>query len=146
MDRLVDTLREFGTGFAFVGRQVRFDVDGDEFFVDLLFHVTQLRYVVVELKTGPFRPEHTGQLGFYVELVEDRLRQPAHQPTVGILLCTGHNGTTVRYALRSTAAPMAVATFSYDELPADERSALPSEKLVVHALTRAVRAPERPER
>jgi predicted nuclease of restriction endonuclease-like (RecB) superfamily len=65
VDRIIDTLRELGEGFAFVGRQVHFDVDGDDFFVDLLFfHVEQLRYVVVELKTGKFKPEYLGQLGF----------------------------------------------------------------------------------
>lgn len=67
MARLQETLLELGSGFAFVGRQVRLDVDGEEFFVDLLlFHVVQLRYVVVELKVDKFRPEHAGQLQFYL--------------------------------------------------------------------------------
>ncbi|WP_338145554.1 PDDEXK nuclease domain-containing protein [Cryobacterium lactosi] len=79
MDRIVDTLRELGTGFAFVGRQVHFDVGGDDFYLDLLFfHVEQLRYVVIELKTGKFQPEHAGQLGFYISLVDDKLRRAAH--------------------------------------------------------------------
>lgn len=88
MDRLQDTLLEFGRGFAFVDRQVRFDIDGDEFFVDLLlFNVEQSRYVVVELKVGRFRHEYAGQLGFYVAMVDDELRRPAlHAPTVDILL------------------------------------------------------------
>ena len=87
VERIIETLGELGSGFSFVGRQVPFDVDGDEFFVDLLFlHVEQLRYVVVELKVGKFKPEYAGQLGFYVELVEDRLRRPAHGATVGLLL------------------------------------------------------------
>ncbi len=127
MDRLQDTLTEMGRGFAFVGRQVRFDIDGDEFFVDLLlFNVLQVRYVVVELKIGKFKPEYAGQLGFYVEMVDDELRQPhIHAPTVGILLCAGRNERVVRYALRAAAAPMAVATYTYDKLPAAERAALP---------------------
>ncbi|WP_288468534.1 PDDEXK nuclease domain-containing protein [uncultured Curtobacterium sp.] len=87
VDRIIDTLRELGEGFAFVGRQVHFDVDGDDFYVDLLFfHVEQLRYVVIELKTGKFRPEYLGQLGFYVALVDDRLRRTQHADTVGLLL------------------------------------------------------------
>jgi predicted nuclease of restriction endonuclease-like (RecB) superfamily len=139
MDRLVQTLREFGAGFAFVDRQVRFDVDGDEYVLDLLlFHVEQLRYVVVELKVGAFKPEYTGQLGFYVALVDDRRRREQHNRTVGILLCAGRNETTVRYALQSTAAPMAVATFTYDELPGEERAALPPEGVVARALAHAV--------
>ena len=80
MNRLQDTLLELGKGFAFVGRQVRFDVDGDEFFVDiLLFHTDLVRYVVVELKLGKFKPEYAGQLGFYVALVDDTMRRPTVQ-------------------------------------------------------------------
>ncbi len=87
VDRIVGTLAELGAGFAFVGRQVHFDVDGDDFYVDLLFfNIEQLRYVVIELKTTAFDPRDTGQLGFYVALVEDRLRREHHRPTVGILL------------------------------------------------------------
>lgn len=139
MDRLVATLREFGAGFAFVDRQRRFDVDGSEFVLDLLlFHVVQLRYVVVELKVGEFEPAYAGQLSFYVSLVEDRLRQPQHHPTVGILLCAGRNEAVVRYALRSAGAPMAVATYTYADLPDDERAALPPEGVVAHVLAQAV--------
>ncbi|RLP69455.1 DUF1016 domain-containing protein [Mycetocola manganoxydans] len=84
MDRIVETLRELGAGFAFVGRQVHFDVGGDDFYLDLLFfHVVQLRYVVVELKTGKFQPEYAGKLGFYIAVVDDKLRLATHNPTVG---------------------------------------------------------------
>ena len=132
MDRLQDTMLELGRGMAFVGRQVRLTVPDDhsdhvdEFYVDLLFfHVTQLRYVVVELKVGKFEPAHIGQLGTYVAIVDDQYRRPEiHAPTVGILLCTGKSGPTVRYALASTSAPVAVA--DYYGLPADARAALPS--------------------
>lgn len=85
MARLQETLLELGSGFAFVGRQVRLDVDGEEFFVDLLlFHVVQLRYVVVELKVDKFRPEHAGQLQFYVAVVDDTIRKAdIHAPPSG---------------------------------------------------------------
>jgi predicted nuclease of restriction endonuclease-like (RecB) superfamily len=133
VERIIETLGELGSGFSFVGRQVPFDVDGDEFFVDLLFfHVEQLRYVVVELKVGKFKPEYAGQLGFYVELVEDRLRRPAHGATVGLLLCTDKNDRVVRYALASSNQPIAIA--SYDLLPAAERAVLPSEADLSRAL------------
>ncbi len=110
MDRLQDTLLALGHGLAFVGRQVRFDVDGDELVLDLLlFHVEQLRYVVIELKIGRFESGYVGQLGTYVALVDDRLRRAdRHAPTVGILLCTSRNEQVVRYALSASTAPMAV--------------------------------------
>lgn len=136
MDRLQQTLTEFGHGYAFVGRQVRFDVDGDEFIVDmLLFNISQLRYVVIELKVGKFKPEYAGQIGFYVAMIDDLLRKPAiHAPTVGILLCTDKNEKVVRYALRAAAAPMAIATYTYDKLPADERAALPGVDILATAI------------
>jgi predicted nuclease of restriction endonuclease-like (RecB) superfamily len=135
MDRLVQTLRELGPGFAFLGRQVHFDVEGDDFYVDLLlFHTVQLRHVVLELKIGKFTPEHAGQLGFYVALVEDRMRLPQHQPTVGLLLCTDQNETVVRYALGATTSPLAVATYTYDTLPPAEKAALPSEAEMVRVV------------
>lgn len=125
MDRIQDTLMEFGRGMAFVGRQVRLDVGGDEFFLDLLlFHVQQLRYVVVELKVGKLEPAHMGQIGTYVAMVDGEVRDPAiHARTVGILLCTERNEATLGYALASTASPVAVAL--YEGLAPDERAALP---------------------
>lgn len=134
-DRIVETLRELGQGFAFVGKQVHFDVGGDDFFLDLLFfHVEQLRYVVVELKTGKFEPGFTGQLGFYTALVDDRLRREAHAPTVGILICGSRNEHTVRYSLGNADSPMAVATYAYDALPPQEQAALPDADTLAAAL------------
>ncbi len=133
VDRIIDTLRELGEGFAFVGRQVHVDVDGDDFYVDLLFfHVEQLRYVVIELKTGKFKPEYLGQLGFYVALVDDRLRRTQHADTVGLLLVADKNDAVVRYSLAGQQAPIGVA--SYDLLPPAVRAALPSEADLVSAL------------
>jgi len=133
VDRIIDTLRELGEGFAFVGRQVHVDVDGDDFYVDLLFfHVEQLRYVVIELKTGKFKPEYLGQLGFYVALVDDKLRRPQHADTVGLLLVADKNDAVVRYSLAGQQTPIGVA--SYDLLPPGVRAALPSEKDLAAAL------------
>jgi predicted nuclease of restriction endonuclease-like (RecB) superfamily len=128
MDSLQRTLSEFGRGFSFVGRQVHFEVDGRDFFADLVFfHVEQLRYMVVELKIGRFEPEYTGQLGFYVSLVDERLRlADRHAPTVGILLCAERNDGVVRYALTSSAHPIAVADYTYTPLPRAGADALPS--------------------
>ncbi|MDR1387395.1 MAG: DUF1016 domain-containing protein [Propionibacteriaceae bacterium] len=131
MDRLQDTLLEFGRGMAFVGRQVRFEVpDGksrtDELVLDLLlFHIPQARYVVVELKTGAFQPAFLGQLSAYVGVVEDKLRDKAkHAPTIGMLLCTGKNDAIVHYTLANMTAALSVA--DYEGLPDDARAALPS--------------------
>ena len=97
----------------------------------MLFHAPTVRYVVIELKAGRFRHEYAGQLGFYVAIVDDQLRNPAvHSPTVGILLCSSSTENTVKYALRAANAPMAVATYTYDTLPPVEA--------VTHAFTGAV--------
>ena len=126
-------LSELGAGFSFVGRQVPLAVEGEEFVIDLLFfHVEQLRYVVVELKVGKFQAEYAAQLALYVRLVEDQLRRPQHQATVGLLLCTDKNDRFVQYVLATNSQPLAVA--SYDLLPTAEKAALPSEADLDRAL------------
>lgn len=133
--RITETLRELGPGFAFVGRQVHFDVDGDDYYVDMLFfHMDQNRYVVIELKTGKFQPEFAGKLNFYVALVDDMLRREHHNETIGILICGAKNERSVRYSLGRSTSPMAVAAYTYDKLPADEKRVLPNEGHVVAAL------------
>ncbi|PZU41728.1 MAG: hypothetical protein DI573_00380 [Microbacterium sp.] len=121
-----------GALFAFVGRQVHVEIDGDDFYIDLLFfHVEQLRYVVVELKTTKFTPADAGQLGFYVAVVDDLYRiREKHLPTLGILLVAGKNDTVVRYALASTTSPVAVSRYQLDE--ADQK-ALPDEAAITRA-------------
>lgn len=128
MTRLQDFLLELGHGFAFVGRQYHFTVDGDDFYIDLLFfNWAQSRFVVVELKVGQFAPEHVGQLGFYVSWVDANLRVPdQHSPTIGILLCAGRNDNVVRYSLAGTNQPLAVADYTYETLPATVRQAVPT--------------------
>lgn len=135
LGRIVETLRELGPGFSFVGQQVHLEVGGDDFYIDLLFfHVEQLRYFVIELKTGKFQPEYAGKLNFYVAVVDDTLRRAAHAPTVGILICGSKNEHTVRYALGRSTSPMAVASYTYDELPAADRQLIPDEEQLTAAL------------
>lgn len=100
----------------------------------MFFHVEQLRYFVVELKTGKFQPEHAGKLNFYVALVDDKLRRPAHAPTVGILVCGSRNERTVRYALSRSNTPMAISTYTYETLPPEERQALLGASKIAAAL------------
>jgi predicted nuclease of restriction endonuclease-like (RecB) superfamily len=105
-------LLELGAGFAFVGRQQRIEVSGDEFFIDLLFyHVRLKRYVVVELKAGPFKPEHAGQLNFYLAAVDAQLKSADDHPTIGLLLCKTKNQLVAEYALSGMSAPMGIAEY-----------------------------------
>ncbi|WP_225587210.1 PDDEXK nuclease domain-containing protein [Methylomonas fluvii] len=121
-------LIELGAGFAFVGRQYHLEVGGDDFFIDLLFYHLKLRcYVVVELKTGAFKPEHTGQLSFYLTAVDVQLKSEHDQPTIGLLLCKTQNRIVAEYALRDTNKPIGVAEYQLVEsLPVELTKNLPS--------------------
>jgi len=111
VEHIRDTLVELGVGFAFVGRQVRLEVGGDAFFLDLLFYHLRLHcYVVVELKGGTFEPSDAGQLNFYLSAVDDLIRDAGRDgPTIGLLLCRGQNRIVAEYALRDVHKPIGVA-------------------------------------
>ncbi len=103
---------ELGAGFAFVGRQFRLEVEGDEFFIDLLFYHTRLKsYVVVELKATGFKPEHAGQLNFYLTAVDRQIKAPDDNPTIGLLLCKSKKGLVAEYALSGINKPIGVAEY-----------------------------------
>ena len=105
-------LLELGAGFAFVGRQFQLVVGGDEFFIDLLFYHTRLKcYVVVELKAQPFKPEHAGQLNFYLSAVDAQVKAPDDKPTIGLLLCKTQNRLVAEYALSGIDKPIGVAEY-----------------------------------
>jgi len=125
---VTDFLLELGAGFAFVGRQVLLDVGGDEFFIDLLFYHLKLRcYVVIELKGGKFKPEHLGQLSFYLTAVDEQVKHPQDNPTIGLLLCRSKNKVVAEYALRTNAQPLGVAEYKLlESLPAELQTSLPS--------------------
>jgi predicted nuclease of restriction endonuclease-like (RecB) superfamily len=119
---------ELGAGFAFVGRQVLLDVGGDEFFIDLLFYHLKLRcYVVIELKGGKFKPEHLGQLGFYMTAVDRQVKSEHDNPTIGLLLCKTKNKVVAEYALGDKSQPMGIAEYKLlASLPAELQTSLPS--------------------
>lgn len=125
---VTEFLLELGAGFAFVGRQVLLDVGGDEFFIDLLFYHLKLRcYVVIELKGGKFKPEHLGQLGFYLTAVDAQIKHPQDNPTIGLLLCKSKNKVVAEYALRNNVQPLGVAQYQLMEsLPPELATDLPS--------------------
>jgi len=105
-------LLELGQGFAFVARQHRLEVGGDEFFLDLLFyHVRLKRYVAVELKAGGFQPEHAGKLNFYLAALDAQLKAPDDHPTIGLLLCRTKNRIVAEYALSGIDKPIGIAEY-----------------------------------
>ena len=105
-------LLELGTGFAFIAKQHRLEVAGDEFFMDLLFYHTRLKcYVVVELKATDFKPEHAGQLNFYLSAVDAQIKAPDDKPTIVLLLCKSQNRLVAEYALSGIAKPIGVAEY-----------------------------------
>ncbi|MGI0494317.1 PDDEXK nuclease domain-containing protein [Alkalinema pantanalense CENA528] len=122
-----DFLLELGVGFAFVGSQYRLEVEGDEFFVDLLFYHLKLRcYVAIELKMTDFKPEYSGKMNFYVAAIDDLLRHPSDNPTIGIILCRDKKKTIAEYALRNVNSPIAISTHHLpkqleDQLPTIEQ-------------------------
>jgi len=131
-------LLELGAGFAFVGRQVHIEVGGDDFFIDLLFFHLKLRcYVVVELKAGAFKPEHTGQLNFYLSAVDSLMKSEQDNPTIGLLLCKSQNRVVAEYALRDSNKPIGVAEYQLcAALPAELQTSLPSIEQIERELGR----------
>lgn len=125
---VTEFLLELGAGFAFVGRQVLLNVGGEEFFIDLLFYHLKLRcYVVIELKGGAFRPEHLGQLGFYLTTVDRQVKHEQDNPTIGLLLCKSKNKVVAEYALGDKTQPMGIAEYKLlESLPEELQTSLPS--------------------
>lgn len=121
-------LLELGAGFAFVGRQVHLEVGGDDFFIDLLFYHLKLRcYVVIELKADKFKPEHLGQLGFYLTAVDRQVKSEQDNPSIGLLLCKSKNKVVAEYALGDKTQPMGIAEYKLlESLPEPLQTSLPS--------------------
>lgn len=130
-------LLELGAGFAFVGRQVPIEVGGEDFFIDLLFYHLKLRcFVVVELKAGAFKPEHAGQLSFYLSAVDAQMKVAHDSPTIGLLLCKSKNKVVAEYALRDSSKPIGIAEYQLIEaLPAELQTSLPSIEAIEQALS-----------
>jgi predicted nuclease of restriction endonuclease-like (RecB) superfamily len=121
-------LLELGAGFAFVGQQVHLEVGGDDFFIDLLFYHLKLHcYIVIELKTGDFKPEHLGQLSFYLTAVDKQIKSEHDTATIGLLLCKNRNKVVAEYALGDKRQPMGIAEYKLlESLPTHLQNQLPS--------------------
>jgi len=121
-------LLELGVGFSFAGSQYHLEVGGRDFYLDLLFYHLQLRcFVVVDLKVTEFQPEFAGKMNFYLSAVDDLLRHPADQPTIGVILCRSKNKVVTEYALRDMSKPIGVSLYQLLEaLPEDFQGQLPT--------------------
>ena len=130
VDKVADFLLELGTGFAYVGKKVPLEVGGDMFEMDLLFYHLKLHcFVVIELKTGKLKPEHVGQLSFYMSAVDEQVKSQQDNPTIGLLLCKSKNKLVAEYTLRNFSKPIGISSYELtNALPEEMRSALPNEK------------------
>lgn len=125
---ITDFLLELGKGFAFVGRQYKIEISENDYFIDLLFYHLELRcYVVVELKSGRFKPEYAGKLNFYLSAVDTQLKRDSDNQTIGILLCKKKDKIEAEYALRDISKPMGISEYKLSEaIPENFKINLPS--------------------
>ena len=129
---LVEHIRRFlvelGVGFSFVGSQYPLEIAGEDYRLDLLFYHLKLRcFIVIDLKGGAFKPEYTGKMNFYLPAVDDMLRHPTDQPSIGLILCKTKKELVVEYARRGTATPMGISEFTHlVKLPDECKGTLPT--------------------
>lgn len=130
LTKIRDVLLELGKGFSFVGNQYKISTSDNDYYIDLLFYHLELRcYIVVELKAGKFKPEYTGQLGFYVTAVDETLRKENDNPTIGLLLCKDKDRLSVDWSLKSTSVPIGVSSYEVKNiLPKEVLDKLPTEE------------------
>ena len=143
--QITSFLLELGKGFAFVGRQYRLEISGNEYFIDLLFYHLDLRcYVVIELKAGRFKPEYAGKLNFYLSAVDSLLKRPDDNPSIGLILCRYKDKIEAEYSLRDIKKPMGISNYiltqkikgkllsklpTVEEMESELESKLPSKKV-----------------
>jgi len=125
---IAKTIMELGTGFAFCGHQYHIEIEGKDYYIDLLFYNTRLRcYVVIELKNTAFKPEYAGKLNFYLSAVDDMIKHELDNPTIGIMLCKERKKLTAEYALKDINKPIGVSEYKLsDFVPAELVDTLPS--------------------
>ena len=121
-------LSEMGGDFSFIGNQHHLDVADDDYYIDLLLYHRRLRCLIaIDLKIGEFKPEYAGKMQFYLAALDETMKLPDENPSIGIIICKSKNRTRVEYTLKTTHKPIGVATYSfYERLPENMRSLLPS--------------------
>jgi predicted nuclease of restriction endonuclease-like (RecB) superfamily len=130
IQKITDFLLEMGKGFAFVGHQYHLEVEGDDYYIDILMYHLKLHcYVAIELKAVEFIPEFISKLNFYVSAIDDLVKAPEDNPTIGLLLCTDKKNKKVEYSLRGNLQPLGVASYKTNKsLEERIKSALPTEE------------------
>ncbi len=125
---ITEFLLELGKGFAFLGRQFKIEVSENDYFIDMLFYHVDLRcFVVIELKSGKFKPEYVGKLNFYLSAVDSQLKKTDDNPSIGILLCKSKDRIEVEYSLRDINKPMGISEYRLtDAIPENFKTKLPS--------------------
>jgi predicted nuclease of restriction endonuclease-like (RecB) superfamily len=133
-------LMEMGTDFAFIGNQYKVSVGDDDFYIDLLLYHRRLKsLVVVELKNTKFKPEHAGQMQFYLTALDEQEKDIDENPSIGIIICKGKNRTVVEYALKRVNAPMGVSDYTITKkLPSDMQNLLPSAEEIAKSLEKYI--------
>lgn len=140
IDNIQKFLIELGNGFAFVGKQVEMKVGNQSFFLDLLFyHIKLKRYVVIELKSGEFEPEHAGKLNFYVTSVDKQLRDENDNATVGLIICKTKDDIIAEYSLTDLHKPLGISSYELRKiLPDNFKSSLPSIEEIENELNKNI--------
>ncbi len=137
-NKLIDHIRNFllelGQGFAFIGNQYHIELEGEDYYIDLLFYHVKLKcYVVIELKTGKFKPEYAGKLNFYLNLIDRQIKDKSDNPTIGLILCEDKKNIIVEYAIEGINKPMGVSGFKLTEkLPEQLKQYLPTEEALAN--------------
>jgi predicted nuclease of restriction endonuclease-like (RecB) superfamily len=137
IEHLTRFMLELGKGFAFVGRQYHLEVGEQDFYIDLLFYHLKLHcYVVIELKSGPFKPEYAGKLNFYLTAVDEQVKAPEDSPSIGLLLCRDRDNLVAEYALRDLNKPIGVSRYELSStLPEGLKTSLPTLEEVEQGLS-----------
>jgi predicted nuclease of restriction endonuclease-like (RecB) superfamily len=138
VERINQFLLEMGNDFCFVRSQYRIEIDGEEYFVDLVLYHRKLRCLIaIELKVGKFKPEYVGKMQFYLSVIDDTIRMGGENPSIGIIICKEKNRTIVEYALKDMKKPIGIATYKITpDLPKNLLKYLPSRKKIAERIAK----------
>ncbi len=133
---MTKVLLEFGKGFAFVGNQYHLNINGDDYYIDLLFYNIKIKcYFVLELKIGDFKPEYVGKLSFYLSAIDEQIKDSHDNPTIGLLLCKQKDNIIAEYTLRGFNKPICISEYIIkNSIPASLKNELPSIDEIIEAI------------
>ena len=136
INKIRNFLTQMGADYCFIGNQYRLEVDGDEYFIDLLLYHRRLKSLIaIELKIGKFKPEYAGKMNFYLSVLNDTVKLADENPSIGIIICKEKSRTTVEYALKDSQQPIGVSTYTLtDSLPQNLKDLLPSSEEITARL------------